>query len=86
MKTNYRRRLAKPTVSTGPKGSMDEHIGGQFKSILFPLCIENVEVFTRNPPVGLVTNVVPMVMFSLTSRNLGIVVFSKKEEGEKKDE
>lgn len=34
---------------------------------------------TRNPPSGLVTNVVPMVMFSLTSCNLGIVVFAKRK-------
>lgn len=33
---------------------------------------------TRNPPLGLVTSVVPMVMFSLTSRKLGTVVFSKR--------
>lgn len=33
---------------------------------------------TRNPPLGLVTSVVPMVMFSLTSCKLGMVVFSKK--------
>lgn len=32
---------------------------------------------TRNPPSGLVTSVVPMVMFSLTSFNLGIVVFAE---------
>lgn len=34
---------------------------------------------TRNPPLGLVTSVVPMVMFSLTSFKLGIVVFSKRK-------
>lgn len=33
---------------------------------------------TRNPPLGLVTSVVPMVMFSLTSCKLGTVVFSKR--------
>lgn len=34
---------------------------------------------TRKPPSGLVTSVVPMVMFSLTSCNLGIVVFAKRK-------
>lgn len=34
---------------------------------------------TRNPPLGLVTSVVPMVMFSLTSCKLGMLVFSKKK-------
>lgn len=34
---------------------------------------------TRNPPLGLVTSVLPMVMLSLTSRKLGTVVFSKKD-------
>lgn len=33
---------------------------------------------TKNPPLGLVTSVVPMVMFSLTSFKLGMVVFAKK--------
>lgn len=37
---------------------------------------------TRNPPSGLVTSVVPMVMFSLTSFNLGIVVFAEGVGGE----
>ena len=34
---------------------------------------------TRNPPLGLVTSVVPMVIFSLTSCTLGTDVFPKKK-------
>lgn len=36
-------------------------------------------LLTRNPPSGLVTSVVPMVMLSLTSCNLGIVVFAERK-------
>lgn len=39
---------------------------------------------TRNPPSGLVTSVVPMVMFSLTSFSLGIVVFAETGGGGEK--
>lgn len=39
---------------------------------------EPARPLTRNPPLGLVSSVVPMVMFSLTSCKLGMVVFSKK--------
>lgn len=52
----------------------------------FFLSIENVEDFllTRNPPLGFVTSVLPMVMFSFTSRKLGMVVFSKKKKKKNK--
>lgn len=61
------------------KGQFTQFIGGN--KIILVFCVEDVHfLLTINPPVGLVTRVVPMVMFSFTSCKLGTVVFSEKEQ------